>query len=454
MTAAIQTQPAAGYVRYWVIGTLFLLTTINYASRATLSIAGEPLSQELGVSPLQMGYLFSAFAWSYVIGQIPGGALLDRFGSKAVYLWSIVLWAVFTAAQAGVGSLTFLPVIGGLFVLRLLLGLAEAPSFPGNARIVANWFPNSERGTATAIFNSAQYFSLVIFGPLMGWLTQSYGWRVVFLVMGALALAGAGLFALVIDAPTRHKHVSRAEFDYLQSGGALVHLDDAASSKAKLPVNWHTLSQLLTNRMLLGIYLGQYCITALTYFYTTWFPIYLVKARGLTLMQAGFAAAGPALCGWVGGILGGLVSDLLLKRGKPLTLARKLPIVLGLVISGIILACNLTHSQALVLTFMSIAFFGKGIASLGWAVLSDVAPREVTGLAGSIFNTFGNASGIATPLVIGYLVSATQSFDAALVFMFGHSIVALLSFVIIVGPIKRLVLRAPGRPGIVTNQTH
>jgi len=155
----------------------------------------------------------------------------------------------------------------------------------------------------------------------------------------------------------------------------------------------------------------------------------------------------------VGGILGGLVSDLLLKRGKPLTVARKLPIVLGLVISGIILACNLTHSQALVLTFMSIAFFGKGIASLGWAVLSDVAPREVTGLAGSIFNTFGNASGIATPLIIGYLVSATQSFDAALVFMFGHSIVALLSFVIIVGPIKRLVLRAPGSPEIVTDQT-
>src|SRR6185295_13813066 len=154
------------------------------------------------------------------------------------------------------------------------------------------------------------------------------------------------------------------------------------------------IGQLLTNRMLLGIYLGQYCITALTYFYTTWFPIYLIKAHDLSIAQAGIASAGPALCGWVGGILGGVVSDLLLRRGTSLTAARKWPIVIGLVISGAILLSNFTHSQALVLTFMSIAFFGKGIASLGWAVLSDVAPREVTGLSGSIFNTFGNVSGI------------------------------------------------------------
>jgi ACS family glucarate transporter-like MFS transporter len=142
----------------------------------------------------------------------------------------------------------------------------------------------------------------------------------------------------------------------------------------------------------------------------------------------------------VGGILGGVVSDLLLRRGTSLTAARKWPIVIGLVISGAILLSNFTRSQALVLTFMSIAFFGKGIASLGWAVLSDVAPREVTGLSGSIFNTFGNAAGIVTPIVIGYIVAATGSFDVALIFMFFHSVVALLSFVAIVGPIRRLVL--------------
>jgi ACS family glucarate transporter-like MFS transporter len=441
----VRTPQTTSRVRFWIIGVIFVLTTINYASRATLSIVGAPLAHELQISSVRMGYLFSAFGWAYVIGQIPGGALLDRFGSKRVYLWSIILWSAFTAAQSLTG-LTVVPVIAGLFLARFLLGLAEAPSFPANARIVANWFPNSERGTASAIFNSAQYFSIVVFGPLMGWLTQSFGWRYVFLAMGGLGLAAAGAFAAVVDTPTRHKRISKTEFDYIETGGALVHLDRSRVPTSKAPVRWQTLRQLLTNRMLLGIYLGQYCITALTYFYTTWFPIYLVQARGLSIMQAGFASAGPALCGWAGGILGGIVSDMLLKRGTSLTRARKLPIVIGLVISGAILLCNFTDSQALVLTFMSIAFFGKGVASLGWAVLSDVAPREVTGLSGSIFNTFGNVSGIVTPVIIGYIVSASGSFDLALLFVFTHSVVALLSFVAIVGPIKRLVLKPAAAP--------
>jgi MFS transporter, ACS family, glucarate transporter len=447
MTAAATKKADTSRIRFRIIAVVFLVTTINYASRATLAIAGAPLADQLRISSVQMGYLFSAFAWAYVIGQIPGGALLDRFGSKTVYVGSIVLWSVFTAAQACVGLTPLVPAIAGLFLLRFLLGIAEAPSFPANARIVANWFPNSERGTASAIFNSAQYFSLVMFGPLMGWLTQSYGWRCVFLTVGALGLAAAALFAAVVDAPTRHKHISKAEFDHIEAGGALVHLDESEVAKPRVPVRWENLSQLLVNRMLLGIYLGQYCITALTYFYATWFPVYLVKARGLSIMEAGFASAGPALCGWAGGILGGIASDLLLKRGTSLTWARKLPIVIGLMISGTILLCNFTHSQALVLTFMSIAFFGKGVASLGWAVLSDVAPREATGLSASIFNTCGNAAGIATPIVIGYIVTATGSFDVALMFVFAHSAVALLSFAALVGPIRRLVLRPSAAVG-------
>lgn len=444
MTATAAQHSARSRVRYWIIAVIFILTTVNYASRATLSIAGAPLSDELHISSVQMGYLFSAFAWAYVIGQIPGGWLLDRFGSRRVYLWVIVLWSAFTGAQAFVATNPFFPVLAALFLLRFLLGLAEAPSFPANARIVANWFPNSERGTASAIFNSAQYFSLVAFGPLMGWVTQSFGWRSVFLAMGAIGLGAAALFALVVDSPSRHRYVSQAELDYIEEGGALVHLEKPRS--ASTPFRWSTVGQLLGNRMLLGIYLGQYCITALTYFYSTWFPIYLIKARGLSIMQAGFASAGPAICGWAGGILGGIVSDMLLRRGAGLTAARKIPIAAGLIVSGAILLCNLTNSQALVLVFMSVAFFGKGVASLGWAVLSDVAPREVTGLSGSIFNTFGNMAGIVTPIVIGYIVSTTKSFDLALLFVFAHSAVALISFLAVTGPIRRLVLKSAPVP--------
>ncbi|HEX2760747.1 MAG TPA: MFS transporter, partial [Rhizomicrobium sp.] len=200
------------HIRYWIIAVLFLISSINYASRATLGIAGKPLASEFHLDAVQLGYLFSAFAWAYAIGQIPGGGLLDRYGSRPVYLWSISLWAIFTGLQAFVPYLSFVPVMISLFILRLALGLAECPSFPANARIVANWFPNSERGTASAIFNASQYFSLVAFAPMMGWLAQDYGWRSVFLAMGAIGVVGAILFAAVVQSPARHKRISKREY--------------------------------------------------------------------------------------------------------------------------------------------------------------------------------------------------------------------------------------------------
>ena len=428
------------HVRFWIIAVLFIVSSINYASRATFSFATVPLQKEIGLTPVEIGYIFSAFGWSYVAGQIPGGALLDRYGSRPVYLWSITLWSVFTALQAFVSWISIIPVMISLFLLRLLLGASESPSFPANARIVANWFPNSERGTASAIFNSAQYFSLVAFAPLMGWLAQDYGWRSVFLAMGIIGLIGAAIFWVVVDSPARHKWINKGEYDYIERGGALVNLDRPAAKPQ--PIRWSSVGQLLQSRMLLGIYLAQYCITALTYFYATWFPIYLIKARGMSLTGAGFASAGPAIAGFIGGVLGGIASDMLLRRGMALSRARKTVIFVGLVISCGILLCNYTNSQFFIMLFMSIAFFGKGVAALGWAVMSDAAPREATGLSGSIFNLFGNAAGIFTPIGIGYILAATgNNWNMALLFVFAHSIVAMLSYGFITGEIKRVVLR-------------
>lgn len=170
--------------RYWIVVMLFIVTSFNYGDRATLSIAGSEMAKDIGLDPVGMGYVFSAFSWAYVIGQIPGGWLLDRFGSKRVYFWSIFIWSMFTLLQGFVDIFSGFGIIVALFTLRFLVGLAEAPSFPGNSRIVAAWFPAQERGTAVSIFNSAQYFATVIFAPIMGWLTHEVGWSHVFFFMG------------------------------------------------------------------------------------------------------------------------------------------------------------------------------------------------------------------------------------------------------------------------------
>ncbi|MFZ5496326.1 MAG: MFS transporter [Verrucomicrobiota bacterium] len=426
-------------IRWWIVGFLFLLTSVNYADRATLSIVGTDLAKDLALDSVAMGYVFSAFAWAYVACQIPGGWLLDRFGSKRIYFWSIALWSLFTLLQGFIGGLGPAVAVAVLFVLRFLLGAAEAPSFPANARIVAAWFPTAERGTASAIFNSAQYFATVLFSPIMGWIAHTFGWAPVFWFMGAVGLGFAAIWPRLIHGPREHPAANAAEVAHIGRGGGLVDLDRQGAPGA--PVRWAVLGQLLGNRMLLGIYFGQYCITTLTWFFLTWFPIYLVKERGMSILKVGFVAALPALCGFIGGVLGGWFSDRLLRRGCSLTVARKTPIVAGLLMSVSMVACNYVDAEWAVIFFMSLAFFGKGVGALGWAVISDTSPKSVTGLCGGLFNTFGNTAGIVTPIAIGYILQATGSFNWALVYVSAHAALAVASYLVVVGEIKRVELK-------------
>ena len=336
---------------------LFAITTINYADRATISIAGPDIKRDLGLSSVEMGFVFSAFAWSYVLAQLPGGWLLDRFGSKITYFFSIFLWSLFTFFTGAVGFFAGGTAVTLLFALRLLVGAAEAPSFPGNSRIASSWFPTHERGRAAAIFNSAQYFATVLFAPLMGWLVHAHGWHSVFYVMGALGILMSLVWLKTIYSPKDHPRISAGELQYLQDGGALVDLEGGTRAAKPAQVNtFSCIKELLSNRMLFGIYLGQYCITPLTYFFLTWFPVYLVQERGMTILKAGFVASLPAIAGFLGGIAGGWMSDRLSKAGYSLSVARKLPIVLGMLLSTSMIACNYIETDTLVVAVMSLAF--------------------------------------------------------------------------------------------------
>lgn len=437
-----------GTVRYGIVAMLFAVTVINYADRATIAIAGPVVSRDLGLTALQMGFIFSAFGWSYVICQVPGGWLLDRFGSKAVYFVSIFSWSLFTLLQGAVGLLPATAAFFSLFLLRLLVGLAEAPSFPANARICAAWFPANERGTACAIFNSGQYFATVVFAPIMGWITQAMGWPDVFYVMGLVGILISFVVLKVLYSPDKHPRIAATELDYIERGGGLVRMDTSGGGEAERKAGndpkqtWHHLQQLASNRTMIGIYLGQYCISAITYFFITWFPVYLVQQRGMSILNAGMVASIPAICGFLGGILGGVWSDFMLRRGFSLTVSRKTPIVCGLLMSTAMVICNYINVQWLIIAIMALAFFGKGVGALGWTVLSDACPREIAGLSGGLFNMFGNISSITTPIVIGYIIQNTGSFNGALVFVGANAIVAVLSYLVIVGEINRLELKS------------
>ncbi|WP_244653109.1 MFS transporter [Pseudomonas syringae] len=430
-----------GRVRYSILLMLFLVTSVTFADRSSLSIAGSALQADLGIDALTLGYIFSAFGWAYVIGQIPGGWLCDRFGARRVYGIALFSWSLFTLLQGVVGVLPLTWTIVSLFLLRMAVGFAGAPCFPGNARIIAAWFPSAERATATAISSSAQYCATAIFAPLMGWVVQALGWQYVFVVLGGFGLLLSVLWFRTILGPREHPAIGDAEFNYIESGGALIEMEPRAGVTGGM--TWRHFKLLLSHRTLIGLYLGQYCNNAITYFFLMWFPVYLVQARGMTILTAGLYTALPAISGFVGGVLGGLVSDGLLRRGYSLTLARKLPIVCGLLLSSSMVLCIYAQSNATVIALMVLAFFGKGFGSNGWTLVADTSPRQIIGLSGGLFNTFGNVAAITTPIVVGYLVSSTGSFDAALVYVAANALLAIFFYLVVVGRIDRIDLDEP-----------
>jgi D-galactonate transporter len=426
------------YVRYYVLALILLVTAVNLGDRANLSIAGAPMAKELGLGSVTMGYVFSAFAWAYVLGQLPGGWLLDRLNSLKVYGAALFLWSFFTFLQGYVGFLPTTFAIGALFVCRFLVGFVEAPIYPANNYIVAAWFPLRERGIATSIFSSAQYVAVVLFVPLMGMLSHVLSWHWVFWFMGGFGMLLAVFWFAVMRAPDKHAKVTAEELAYLRENGAMIDIE--ANKRKKAPAPAGSIKVLLKSRMMAGVYLGQYCITALQYFFITWFPIYLVKGRGMDLLHVGFVATLPAICGFIGSVLGGAISDRVLKSSGSVTAARKIPFVTGMLLASLLVLCNFTDSTAVIVALMSLALFGKGLAQIGLAVVTDTAPPEIVGVAGGLFGVAGNIAGIVTPIAIGYMLAITNSFTGAMYFVGAHAMVGALSYIFIVGRIKRLSL--------------
>ncbi|MCW0305724.1 MFS transporter [Pantoea ananatis] len=422
-------------VRYSILLFLFLATVFNYADRATLSVVAPFMSQELGFDPEAMGLAFSAFGIAYAIMQLPGGWLLDRYGARMVYGCALIGWSLVTMLQ-GTIYLYASPLIV-LVILRLLMGAIEAPAFPANSRLSVQWFPNKERGLVTSIYQSAQYISLGIITPLMTIILHNLSWHYIFYYIGAIGVILGIVWLFKVRDPLQHPKVNQEEIEYIRDGGGEPTL---GSKKAQEKITLAQFKSVCINRMMIGVYIGQFCVTSITWFFLTWFPTYLYQAKGMSILKVGFIASIPAIAGFVGGLLGGVFSDALLKRGYSLTVARKLPVICGMLLSCVIVIANYTSSEIVVVAAMSVAFFAKGFGNLGWCVLSDTSPKEVLGIAGGVFNMCGNMASIVTPLVIGIILANTQSFDYAILYVGSMGLLGLISYLFIVGPLERITL--------------
>ena len=413
--------------RFVILALISGGTMINYLDRSVMGIAAPSISGDLGLDAAMMGLVFSAFSWTYAASQIPGGILLDRLGTKFTYWLALTLWSIFTGLQ-GLANGLF-----SLLGLRLLVGAAEAPCFPTNSRVVATWFPQQERARATGIYTFAEYVGLAFLSPLLYWVLHAYGWRVLLFAVGLLGVAYGLVWWKKFHEPHESKTANRAELDYIAAGGGVVDGGQQATRFA-----WSQIPALLKHRNMLGICLGQFACNSTNVFFLTWFPTYLVTERHMPWLKVGLIAVLPFIAASVGTLFGGWLSDRLLRKGYSLNVARKLPVIAGLLTASVIVAANYVQSDVLVVAILCVAYFAQGMSALAWMIVSDIAPKGLLGLSGGLFNLFANAAGIVTPLAIGIIVSATGSFVWALAFVSAVTVLGALCYLFLVKDIQRL----------------
>ena len=411
-----------------VLALVAVATMVNYLDRTVLGIAAPYLTKELGLTAASLGIVFSAFSWSYALLQIPGGIFLDRYGTRVTYTLALTLWSAFTAAM---GLVRGLP---GLVLTRIGVGIFEAPCFPANSRILATWFPQHERATANSIYSVGQYAGIAFLSVPLFWVTQQFGWRSLFFLAGGFGIALGLAFWWRYREPSESRDVNAAEMAYIEAGGG------GEYRGAPVTFSLANLAWLLRHRQILGASLGQFGGNSTQVFFVTWFPTYLVTARGMDFLNAGMMAMLPYIGASLGVLTAGQISDRLLRRTGSANLARKLPIVGGMLLASTIVAANFVPADAnlLVIAIMSVAFFGQGMTNLGWTVISDVAPKELIGLTAGIFNFSANLAGIVTPLVIGFAYQSTGSFFGPLVYIGVVALVGAFSYSVILGDVKRL----------------
>jgi len=421
--------PMTNY-RYAMLSLVFINVMINYLDRSNLAVANSAVAEDLGLNSIQMGYILGAFGWTYALLQIPGGILADRIGPRILYAICLVTWSATTMA------LSLARGFAMLFGFRLAIGAFEAPSYPINNRVVTSWFPDNERAAAIAIYVSGQFIGLAFFSPVLVLIQQAFGWQGMFVITGAVGLAWGFVWYTFYRDPLDHPKVNQAELDHIEQGGGLLKgkVDDATKSQPWTAANF---KKIFSSSTLWGVYIAQFCMNAILYFFLTWFPTYLVKARGLDFVKSGFLGSIPFLAACAGLLLSGFISDNLVKRGWSVAMARKTPIIIGLLISVSIVGPNYTSDTALVIFFLSLAFFGAGMALISWVFVSILSPKHLVGLTGGVFNFMGNLASIIVPIVIGYLV-AGGDFKPALAFIGVLGGVGAISYITLVRKVERI----------------
>lgn len=419
-------------IRWAMILMCFLANVINFIDRANLAIAAPSIRADLGLDAVGMGLVLSAFFWTYAFLQLPAGWFIDKVGVRVSLALAVGWWSVFTVATGAARGLAQL--VG----VRLMLGVGEAAAIPSFAKVAFNWFPRSERGLASSIFDSGSRVGSALSLPLVAWLISLVGWRGSFVITGGIGIVWALAWWFIYRDPERYRAIAPDAVDALlaQRGAPAA----AANAADAAQVSW---LDLFRYRTVWGMMIGLFCLNFAIYFFITWFPSYLLQSRGFSLASLGTWGMLPALLAIPGGWLGGYVSDSLFRRGWSATAARKTCLVLGMLLSSSIALSAFVENVWACLALFALAYASLSFAGANvWTLVGEVAPTPAhVASIGGIQNFAGNLAGIFITTFTGVMLSITKgSFVVPLSVAGALCVVGALSYLFIVGKVEPLPL--------------
>lgn len=417
-------SPKLKKIQWVALSFLMLAGIVNYLDRSTLSIANHSISQEMGLNASQMGLLLSAFSIAYAFSQLPIGALLDKFGARAMLGLGMLVWSV---AQLTGG---LVQTLQQFLIARVFLGLGEAPQFPAGAKVVSEWFAVRERGGPTGIFVASSTIGPALAPPILTILMLSFGWRTMFIIMGALGVAVAlGWYAFYRN--RNEVELTASEMLYLAEG------DSGSDVVQKLSFSeW---KNLFRHRTTWGMLFGFMGVIYMVWLYLTWLPAYLEHERHLSIARTGWVVSIPYIFGTLGMVSSGYIADWLMARGMAPLNSRKWPICVGLIGAAFFtIPAAYTPSTVMAIVYISAAMAFVNMASGGaWALVSVAIPRHMVASLGSLQNFGGYLGGSLAPFITGVVVDQTHSFVNALLISAAVAFAAALVYMfVVVRPIE------------------
>lgn len=417
--------------RWLIIWLAFAGLAINYLDRASLSVALPFMSVDFKLSATQQGFAFAAFFWSYDVCQLAAGWYVDKVGPRKSFSLAALWWSVFTMLTSAVHG--FWSLIG----VRALLGIGESPAASTSAKVVATWFPTRERGFATSIWDSGSRVGAVISLPIVTGIVAVFHWRAVFIIIGGFGILWALAWWRFYRSPEEHPRVNEAERSYIMEGGARnSETDDEAATKMK----WISLFRY---RKILVMMFGFFCLNACIYFFITFFPSYLIKERGFSLLKLGWYGAIPGVCAVLCAWIFGRLSDRMIANGASVSIVRKACIVGGLFGGSVIMFATFVSQAWMAVALLSISYSSLSVAGMGiWSLPADIAPSsQQVGSIGGMQNFASNLAGIFTPIMVGVLVDATGSYRAPLLVIGVVAVIGALNYLLLLGKVEPLKIK-------------